>query len=519
MTELSRRTLLAAGVGTAVLGAAPRSFAQQRRTITIASQALPPTMEPMDTPGTSSVWYRTQYNVFEGLLGLDFKNNMRVRGALAERWSQVDARTWEFTLRSGVKFHDGRELSADDVLVSLGDERLMGENAPGRAAARGFLPTFERAEKVDDRTVRLITNTNDPAFDRRIAAWGGQIISGAAFRAAPNWQAWAMAPVGTGPYRVSEIRRDYGISLSPHDAYWGGRPPLGGIHFRAVPEAAGRIAGLLAGDWDIATDVTPDAISEIESNPGFKVVEAGSNVTRMVVLDVKHNPQLRDVNLRRALSLAVDRQLLVDSLWLGRTTIPNGFQSPAFGPLYDPDRPGPAYDPDRARELLKASSYRGEKITFRTTGTYYLVERQTTEALVEMWRAVGINVAVEFVENYAQWYRRPGAGMYNYSSVMLYPDPLSDLVRNFGPTGAVQRIEDSWSNEEFNALSRAIGNSGEVNERRRMLGRMLDILEWDDPPMVLLFKQNMFYGVRADLDWKPYPAHQMDFGPGNLGAI
>src|SRR5262245_1833606 len=218
MRSISRRTLLASGAGAAIMAFVPAFGADSRRTITVASQALPPTMEPMDTPGTTSVWYRTEYNVFEGLLGLDFhKEDMPVRPALAEKWRQVDGRTWEFVLRPNVIFHDGRPVTADDVVFSLGEERLMGANAPGRASAKTFLPTFSHAEKIDEVSVRLIANTDDPVFDRRIAAWGAQIISAAAFKAAPNWQAWAMRPIGTGPYRIDDFRRDYGISLAAHD--------------------------------------------------------------------------------------------------------------------------------------------------------------------------------------------------------------------------------------------------------------------------------------------------------------
>src|SRR5262249_29860368 len=141
-------------------------------------------------------------------------------------------------------------------------------------------------------------------------------------------------------------------------------------------------------------------------------------------------------------------------------------------------------------------------------------------ALVEMWRAVGINVAIEAVENYAQWYQRPGSGLYNYSSVMVYPDPLSDVARNFGPNSQLQQIEEAWSNEEFNRLAAALGSTLDTGECRRIFARMLDIMEWEDPPAVPLFMQSMFYGVRADIDWTPFPAHQMDFGPGSvsLGA-
>jgi peptide/nickel transport system substrate-binding protein len=105
--------------------------------------------------------------------------------------------------------------------------------------------------------------------------------------------------------------------------------------------------------------------------------------------------------------------------------------------------------------------------------------------------------------------------MYNYSSVALFPDPLASLVRNFGPTGQVQTTEDSWSNAEFNTLAAALATSADLAERRRIHARMLDIIEWDDPGIVLLFMQPMLYGVRAGLAWTPYPAHQMDFGPFN----
>lgn len=486
------------------------------RTVTVATQAIMPSMEPMDQPGQTSVAYRTQHGVFEGLLRLDYRNGMRVVPGLATAWRQVEPRLWEFTLREGVRFHDGSPMTAEDVVFSLGQERMFGPNAVGRASARLFQPTLAGAHKVDDRTVRLTTSVADPAFEARIAAWGAQVVSEGAWRRAPNFAAWSVAPIATGPYKVAGFRRDQLVELAAHPDYWNGAPPLAGVRFRVVPELASRMNALFAGDADIATDVTPDLIQEVERRRGFRVVEAGSNVHRMIIMDSKHNPVLRDVNLRRALSLAVDRRLLVESLWLGRTTIPNGLQSPTFGPLHDPERPTPAFDPDRARALVRASGYRGERIALRGTGTFYVAESATSQVLVEMWRAVGINVQMEAVENYAQWFARPGSGMYHYSSVMLFPDPNSSLVRNFGPNGQVQKTEDAWGNAEFNRLSEVIESTLDVEERKRVHLRMLDIIEWEDPAYVLLFTQNMFYGIRADLDWQPFPAHQMDFTAAGL---
>jgi peptide/nickel transport system substrate-binding protein len=469
----------------------------------------------MGLPGQTSVVYRTEYSIFDGLLGLDYRRNAAVRPMLAEGYRRVDDHAWEFILRRGVIFHDGREMTADDVVFSFGPERLTGKDAPGHAALIAFLPTLDSVEKVDERTVRLTTKSPDPAFDKRLASWGGQVISRDAYLRATSFQAWGDAPVGAGPYRVADFKHGYAIELERHDAYWGGKPPYAGIRFRLVPELPSRVAGLLSGDFDIATDMAPDVVAEIERRPGFRVLDGGSNVTRMVVLDAKHNPQLADLNLRRALILGVDRDLLVRTLLAGHSTVPNGFQSPSFGEMYDPTRSAPAYDPERAKALLRQSSYRGEAIAFRTTGTYYVAERETTEALASMWAAIGINIRIETVETYPQWYARPGSGMYNYSSVALFPDPLASLVRNFGPTGQVQTIEDSWSNAEFNGLAAKLATTSDLAERQRLHKRMLDIIEWEDPAMVLLFMQPMLYGVRAGLDWTPYPAHQMDFGPFN----
>jgi peptide/nickel transport system substrate-binding protein len=99
---------------------------------------------------------------------------------------------------------------------------------------------------------------------------------------------------------------------------------------------------------------------------------------------------------------------------------------------------------------------------------------------------------------------------------MLYPDPLSDTARNFGPNSQLQKTEQSWSTEGFNRLAVTLESTLDTAERKRVFARMQDILEWEDPPATLLFMQSLFYGTRADIDWTPFPAHQMDFGPGNI---
>lgn len=515
---LDRRQALGAAAlwGVAGSDAFAQSGGKEPRSITVAIQALRPVLEPVASAPLRSIALRTIQSVFEGLLGIDYLNDMRVQPVLAERYRRIDEQTWEFTLRPDVRFHDGGVMTADDVVFSLGPERMTGPQALGRVERMIYQSNLGEVTKVDDRTVRVSSLRPSPTFEAELASWGAQIVSQAAFRRAKDWQSWIVAPVGTGPYRITSFQPDQSLQLRAHDAYWRGRPPLAGVRFLAAPELAARLNGLYAGEFDIIADVTPDQIATIEARKGLRVVGGTTTVVRLVNFDAANNPQLRDPRLRQAMSLAVNRELIVETLWLKRNAVPNGFQFPTFGALFDEKRRGVAFDPDKARQLLKESSYRGERIAFRTTGSTYTLEMATTQVLVEMWQAVGINVGIETVENFSQLFKRPGAGLYNYSTAQLYPDPVSDFWRSYGADSQVQRVEQSWSNDEFNRLGAVLASSSNTEERRRAYQRMLDIFEWEDPAAIILSNNSLFYGMRDDLNWKPYPAYNMDFGPAGV---
>src|SRR5690606_33361224 len=134
--------------------------------------------------------------------------------------------------------------------------------------------------------------------------------------------------------------------------------------FRLAPELSSRVAGLISGDFDIIADIPPDQFGPIQGSAGNEIVGGTVASLRVVKFDTR-NPQLKDVRVRRALSLAIDRQAIVDALWAGLVEVPHGHQLPAFGPLFDPDRPPYAYDPDQARQLLQEAGYDGTPIPFR----------------------------------------------------------------------------------------------------------------------------------------------------------
>ena len=488
-----------------------------RPDLVIAVQDLPSVFDPLDPRTGAASNYRVFYSIFDHLLDIDYVGDFSIIPSIATDWRRIDDVTLEFTIRDDVVFQDGTPMTVEDVAFSLGPERMLNEDAPGHEQKTTFLPALAGVEIVDEDTLRLTTDAPSPVIVAQLASWGAPIISQAAYERAGSWDAWVQAPVATGPYRLAEFRPDELARLEAHDDYWGGRPPARSITFRLVPEEAARVAGLVAGDYDIITNVSIDQIGTIEAADGVRVVGGDTPSIRGVLFDSETNPQLADPRVRRALGLAIDRDLLVESLWDGRVSVPNGPQTPILRDLYIADHEGPRFDPDAARALLTEAGYDGEMIPFRmVSADYYPSEFNTAQAIVQMWRDIGANVDLQLVENWAQVTGRPGTGLMNYSDGLFYPDPVSQLWRRHGVNGWSQ-VNGWWHNEEFNDLGEILVNNLDQEERRNAFARMIEIFD-EDPPGTILHTHPVFYGMRADLKWQPFVVGQMDFRNRNLSV-
>jgi peptide/nickel transport system substrate-binding protein len=531
--RLPRRALLAAP---AALAAPAVAQSDQRPSLTIAVQKLSNsnTFEPPREQ--SNVGFRVHGLYAEQLIGTDWLAGARLVPGLAESWRRLDARTLELTLREGVRFHDGREMTAEDVVFSFG-ERLFGtQGAAGEgrssvlagsagkepppevvAVARRTYPGLERIEIVDRRTVRFVNRTPDVTLEGRIAQSVGAILSRVAFAAADSWLAWARAPVGTGPYRIAEFRPDTLLVLDSHDGYWGGRPPARRLRFVEIPEVSGRINGLFSGEFDFACDIPPDQIAVVERNPRFEVLGSPINNIRKFTFDKTH-PVLADPRVRRAMSHAVDREAIVQALWAGRTRIPRGMQMESYGEMYLADWENPRFDPAEARRLLREAGYRGEPIPYRLLNNYYTNQVANAQIAVEMWRSVGLNVQIEMRENFSQvTARTPGRALRDWSNTSIFGDPVAGILRSYGPRTEAER-NGEWTNAEFDALVPQLEAETDIPRRRALFRRMLTILEREDPGYIVLHHAAVFTAKRRDIRWRASSGWAMVFGPGNLGV-
>ncbi len=508
---VSRRSVLAGLAAASVLPAPAIAQADSRPVIRIAVQqnTTSNTLDPLREQ--SNVGARMFYSFLETLIGNDHQRNLELIPALATEWRRIDDRRVELKIRPGVKFHNGETLSVEDVAWNFSDARMFGERVPGpvRAVARTNWPNLDKVEIVDRETVRFVSASPDVTMEGRIALLGSEIVSRRDYESAPDWDAWSRNPAGTGPYRLKEFRADRHVILEAFDEYWGGRPPIREIRFEIVPEVASRAAGLASGQYDFICDMPPDQIPVIERSARHEAVGVPLTNHRLIVFD-KNHPTLQSPQVRRAMALAIDRQLIVDSLWSGRTRVPRSLQWEYYGEMFLADWPIPSMDQMQARQLVRASGYRGEPIPFRVLNNYYANEVATAQVLVEMWRAVGLNVQIEMKENWTQIFERANRGVRNWSNSAAFGDPVASIVRQHGPRGQQQR-EGEWTNAEFNTLSERLESSADRAERKQVFRRLLTIWEAEDPAGTVLHQNIIFYGKRRDISWKPSALQYMDF--------
>lgn len=536
MLNINRRRAIGLMGAAASTLALPRigSAQGERRSITVAVQKITNNNTLDIWNEQSNVGERVFFpNLWEGLILRDWMGDQGPVPGLATEWTRIDDKTLELKLRRGVKFHNGDEMTAEDVAFSFSAERVFGDTQPAGGetvfaeqhqpatarelpaavpgVGRRLWPALAGVEVVDSHTVRFHNATPDVTLEGRLYAYGSQIASRRAWDEAASYADWARKPVTTGPYMVGEYRPDVSLTLVAFDDYWGGRPPLQEIRFVEVPEVASRVNGLISGEYDFACDLPPDQISAVQSTAGFEV--QGSTILnhRVSVFDM-HHPVLKNPLVRRALTHSIDRQAIVEALWGGQTVIPAGLQFDSFksSNMFIEGWIVPEFDLDLARDLLQEAGYNGEPIPYRLLNNYYTNQTATGQILAEMWRQAGLNVEIQMVENWGQVMAEGDRGIRDWSASANINDPVTPMVAQFGPNGQVQQSRE-WSNEELNRLSVVLETSTDHEERRKAFARMLEICEREDPVYTVLHQNAVFTGMKSELKWKAAPAFAMDF--------
>lgn len=480
----------------------------------IAMPQIPTIIEPQGL--NNNAIDRYVGNVFETLLVADQQTG-ELKPGLAVSWKRISPTTVEFKLRHNVKFHDGTPFTADDVVFSFGPERFSGEKAPGRAVAWEFLGNLKDVKKIDDYTVQISTKTPDSLIERRFSARTSEIISEDGYKAAGSWENWIRKPIGTGPYKIADFKTGHELDLVRWDGYWGKKAPAKEVSFVEVPELSARVAGLKSGEFDLITEVPPDQVKSLEASGKVDVVGGAIDNIYALIFDSQSAPVMRSPQLRQAILHAIDRELLVKSLFANRTKTADAFQSTTFGDLYLPDEEKKLYDPAKAKALVKASGYKGEPIVWRIQTGYYTQELVVSQAIAAMLKAVGLNVKLEVKENWTQVEAAgPDRMINNASFSAYYPDPVAQLWRRLKPSGFWAKegfIAQSPEYQRFCELGQTLETSVDPAERKAAWKAMLDIFN-QNPWACPLYALPMLYAKQKNVHWQASALQ----GNLNLGA-
>ncbi len=361
--------------------------------ITVAISADPPGWDP--TLSTSQEIARVTYgNVFEGLVRFD--RHGQIVPALATGWQvATDGLAWTFTLREGVRFHDGSPLTVDDVLFKF--ERALDPDSGH--VNQGYYAAVTDVRAPDDRTIVFELSQPSRSLLYNLARPDAIIYP----RALADTQ--RSRPVGTGPFRFARYVEGSEVRLERFDDYWNPELPyLDGATFRIVSDPNARVAALLAGDVDlIGPAVPPEQVRVLQANPAVKVA-LGTATAEVTVAMNNSRPPFDDLRVRQAITHAIDKQAIVDGAFFGLGTVIGTHMSPSEAYYVDLTDTYP-YDPERARELLAEAGYAdGLRFDFELPEPY-AIERRTGEIIAQQLREVGIQVNLSVVE-WGTWIQR-----------------------------------------------------------------------------------------------------------------
>ncbi|WMT90451.1 ABC transporter substrate-binding protein [Pelagibacterium sp. H642] len=511
---MKNRILLA--MSTVLLSTSALSAAE----IVVGAQNMATEIDPgMDHSNVGSQFY---VNAFDPLIQKDYtKAEAEFSPGLATAWEQTSPTTMEVQLRQGVKFHDGSEMTAEDVVFSF--ERIIHDMTAGYESIHTqFFDNFEKVEAIDTYSVRFTTYQPEPLFETLLNASQGYIVpkdyilglTGDSDTAElSDFDAFGLAPVGTGPYKITHFQPGETVTYERFEDYYGEQAPLEGFEMRRISEMATRLTALNNGEVDLITNVPPDQIATIENNPALKVEGAVTPLFHVVIFNGL-NPKLEDPRIRQALSLAIDRDLLNEALWLGEAVVPSSHTFPQYGELYMPELDTYEYDPERARELLAEAGYDGTPIRYDTDAVYYTNGLLAAQAIKEMWAEVGVEMNLNVTES---WGELSEIESRNWSNPMYFADPAGSFGTMWAPGGA--RTGNTWQpNGEYEALWNRFRYSTDIGERRAAYAEIMAYVK-EEMPVIPLYQPYESYGMRADLDWRPLPGHipyVLDFRAGSI---
>jgi peptide/nickel transport system substrate-binding protein len=436
-------------------------------------------------------------HIYDRLLDRDAKT-FKPKPMLATSWKIVNDTTWEFALRQNVKFHNGEPFNAASVKATF-DYALDPANKSHYATAAYWGPIKE-VQTVNDSTVRFITKAPWPNLVDHASLTNALIMPAKALKDLGPAK-FAEKPIGTGPFKFIEWKRDERLVLERNPDYWQGPADVSKVTFRFIPEFSARLAALLSGEIDIMKDVPPHALEPVERSGRAKIRSTvSSRINYLALVNLKPNP-MQDVRVRRAMNHAIDVDELIKQVLRGHATRMCGPLAPANVDY----APAECYkhDPTRAQTLFKEAGVDPAKLTLTldTPSGRYPLDKDVSLAIAAQLQRLGIktNVVVNEWGTHLDKIKNRNTG----ELFFLGWGPALNGQGTIQPLFRGDQTYASYGNNKVidDKIARAV-TLMEPKARAEAYAELQKLLR-DEAPWVFLWQQHDLYGVASQIEWTP----------------
>lgn len=475
-------------VAALLLGGAGAAMAAPEK-LTVALPGDLPGLDP--SKDTSPLGFNYRLNVYDALTELQRDGQMR--GRLAESWeSSEDLKTWTFKLRPGVKFHDGSEFTADDVVFTI--ERVLADE---KTPLRTYVRLVEKVEAVDDLTVRFTLIQPYSLFFRQISYVN---IMSRDYHDKVGDDGYATKPVGTGPYKLVEWVKDDRFVLEANPDYWRGAPAIKTATFRPIPAEASRATALLSGEVDLVPSLPPSLLAQLERSDKVKTGVAQGFRTIFLAFNSTVAP-LNDPKIREAIDVSINRNAIAEQLLRGLGK-PTGILVPPMNIGYDPTLTPTAFDPEKAKQLVAEAGYKGETISIQYPSNNIAMANEVVQAIAGYMTEVGLKVELkpmEFTAFFPVWLQAKvdSAYFFAFGSSQYHAETV--LTTMFTKGSHAYEVD-----EEIDRLVNAAKAEADPAKQQEMLSdafKRSNANRWHLP----LYDEMQAYGMQPSIEYNPWP--------------
>lgn len=467
---------------TALFGAGNGEAAPEESILQVGLSGSPDTLDPQATTGTLT--FQTVRSIYDTLVEPTMEGE--IVPALAREYEvSEDGTRWEFSLREGVMFHHGKELTAEDVVATL--ERVSDPDfGSPNAQEYEVITSVEAAGRYT--VVLTLGSPHAPLLGTLASGWSA-ILPADLIRGGHDF---GSEPVGTGPFTLVEWSRDSALVLEKNDSYWkDGEPVLDGVRFNIITERAVQAQALISGELHVADLIVEPELSMIREHPSTKVDENPSSLVMVLAMNTGRAP-LKSLALRQGIAMAVDKQEVMDFAYSGGDPV-GTFMNPT-NPFYVDYTGIYPYDLTEARERI--SNLGDIRELVMKLPQNYEPHVKAGEVYQEMLEAAGLSVRIQLVD-WSSWLSEVYRGSQFDLTVIGHTGKLDPNGR-LAPFATGENYVQ-WSDEEAGRLIREARRTLDRGDREQLYARVLEIMA-RQVPFVFVGSPYRYVGLREEVE-------------------